>query len=297
MNRASILIVVKNDLRISRLMVSLMDQKNISKNDFEIIIVENGSNIISNIIKQYSKHLNIKYYHLDKSNMPMARNYALKKARSNIVLFTDADCIVDKNWVHEVIKYFSLNPNIVGVGGMIKRFYPKTLVEKYASNLVNNQQKLNYLHILQYPYVVGANSAFRKDALISIGGFDETLLSGNDVDICYKLGLKNYKISICNSAIVYHENRNNIFAHFRRFYKYSIYQALLFKKYKRISNTNILINPYPYKCLIKSIGYIFCSIIQFDFTYIFRSYFLIIEGLGVFLGNIHGAIKFHVMYF
>ena len=234
MSRASILVVVKNDLRISRLMISLMNQENVCKNDFEIIVVENGSNVVFNIIKPYLKDLNIKYYHLDKSSMPMARNYALKKASSDIVLLTDSDCVVDKNWLYEVLKYFTQNSDVVGIGGTIKRFQPKTLVEKYASNLVNDQQALNYLHILNYPYVVGANSAFRKNALISIGGFDETLLSGNDVDICYKLGIRNYKISICSTAIVYHENRNKTLAHFRRFYKYSIYQALLFKKYKKI---------------------------------------------------------------
>lgn len=171
------------------------------------------------------------------------------------------------------------------------------LLKKLIEFMMIDQLELNYLHIINYPYVVGANSAFRRNVLISIGGFDEALLSGQDVDICYKLGIKNCKISICNAAIIYHENRNTAFAHFRRFYKYSIYQALLFKKYKKITNKNILINPYPYKCLIKAMGYIFYSIIRCDFTHAFRAYFLVIEGMGVLLGNIRGAIKFRVMYF
>ena len=45
------------------------------------------------------------------------RNLGLEKAQGTCIAFTDADCIVDKEWLNELLKGFTFCENVVGVGG------------------------------------------------------------------------------------------------------------------------------------------------------------------------------------
>ena len=284
---------MRNDRRLIRTINSLKEQ-NIDKNKYEIIVVENGSYIFKNY--PFSKE--IIYFHIEEANMPKARNKGLEIAKGKYVLFTDADCVPDREWLKNILKRLSVG-DVFGVGGRIERYDPITIVQKYGSNIVNGQKSLNYLPILKYPYIAGANCGYQKEILISIGGFDEKLLSGNDVDVCYKAGLLGYKIGLTPEAIIYHENRKTIFDHFKRFFNYSQYQVLLYKKYRHISKW-IILNPYSAKLIIKSLMKLPSGVFDCFFMkpkILFSSILNIVEAVGVFSGNIYGSLKYKVPYF
>lgn len=291
----SIIIAVHNDNRIQRGLDSLVNQS-IDRQNYEIIVVENGSNELEDICKKYQ----VIYLSFPEANMPAARNAGLNLAQTNNILFTDADCVAETTWVEKMIYHLeNSDGKIAGVGGKIKRYNPSTIAELYGNNLVDGQDNLNYLPILNLPYVATANAAFKKNILIEIAGFDDELRSGNDVDLCYKIGLLGYKLDICNGAVIYHENRKTAIAHYRRFYRYAFYQVLLFKKYKPIHKKKFVFNIYPFECFKKALFMfpdIVKHIIRKDLSLFWINYFLIIEGLGVLIGDIEGSIKFRVLY-
>jgi len=292
----SVVVSVYKDPRIERCILSLLDQS-LERNRYEIIIVESGSFSL----KEFCDHNKIVYLNLQSGNLPIARNLGLKNANADIVLFTDSDCIIDHKWLEEMLNCFVKSENdIAGIGGLIKRFNPITPVELWGSNIVDGQAELNYLPILPFPYIVTANAGYRRNILLEIGGFDENLISGNDVDICYKLGLKGFKLRICSSAIVHHENRKTVKGHFKRFVHYGKYQSLLFKNYKHISKRRILITKYPFACVGRSILSLPAAIINFllrkDSGLLWQTYLLFIEGVGLIYGGISGSIKHRVLY-
>jgi GT2 family glycosyltransferase len=290
----SVIIPVRDDPRIELLLKSLKKQT-IDENLYETIVIENGSSKF----KEMCKEFNVIYFNDSWANTANARNLGLQHSKSDFILFTDSDCTVSDTWIENLLKYINNNPDIDVVGGSIERFYPKTIVQKYGSNLVNGQKELNYLPILNLPYVVCANALFRRESLLSIGGFDTSLISGNDVDICYKLGLIGKKIKICQNAVVYHDNRSSFVKHFFRFYNYAIYQVGLFKKFRVHSEKKILFNTYSYKCIyfgsIKIIQSIYFKK-QKRAEYFWEGILLIVEGLGVFFGDVAGSIKFKLIY-
>lgn len=288
----SVVVAVYNDCRAIRLVQSLLVQS-FDTNKYEIIVVENGSSLLRRNLEKY-----VNYYHISEPNMPLARNVGLKIAKGKYILFTDADCVAHENWIQRMVEALE-DGDAVGVGGHIKRYKPKSIVEKYGSNIVNGQQSLNYLPILGVPYVVCANSGFRSDIINNIGGFDIDLISGNDVDICYRIGLAGFSLKIASNAIIYHENRKSFCQHFKRFYKYSLYQVRLFKKYQPISGKKVYINPYPLRLIIVSlvkIPYGLISLLLFKRTLLFRYFLNLIEGFGVLVGDISSSIKNRVYY-
>lgn len=294
----SVIICVYKDYRIKRCLFSLMKQNYITQN-YEILLIENGSN---QKYKEFCEKYGIRYYCMKEKNIAKARSLGVRESKGKYILFTDADCVPDRNWIKEISSYLKEN-NIVGAGGKIKRYNPKTIAEIYGKNLAGGQETLqNYLPVINLPYVVFANAAFGRQALIDVNLFDSSLLSGEDVDICWKLSLKGYKLGICSSAIIYHENRNNAKSYFKAYFRYATYQVLLFEKYKkeiqahkRRMNKWIILNTYPITLFISSSTKLIKEIYKKTTrrkSNIYTPYFGLIESIGIICGIIYGSIRF-----
>ena len=66
-------------------------------------------------------------------------------------------------------------------------------------------------------HVPGCNMAFRRDALLAIGGFNPIYLrAGDDVDVCWRLQARGWKIGFASSALVWHHHRSSIKAYWRQ---------------------------------------------------------------------------------
>jgi glycosyltransferase involved in cell wall biosynthesis len=290
--RVSIIICVYDDQRVIRCVESLSKQS-VDKYIYEIIVVENGANGKFKDIKNVSKKTNIRYYYIPDKNRSRARDIGLSRSMGDIIAFTDSDCVIDKDWIKQIIRFFDdpKNREIGGMGGIIKKYKPNTLTEIKGKNLAWGQRKLQYLQICKLPYVVFANAAFRKKILLKTTSFDSELLSGNDVDICWKIGFLGFKLKINNKAIIYHHNRDNIKKYFKVYFRYATYQALLFKKYRKLINKKWMINTYPFILFKK----VFKNIFKNKKINI-RDYLDIIEGTATLFGQIYGSFKFKTIY-
>ena len=66
-------------------------------------------------------------------------------------------------------------------------------------------------------HVPGCNMAFRRDALLAIGGFNPIYLrAGDDVDVCWRLQARGWKIGFAPSALVWHHHRASVKAYWRQ---------------------------------------------------------------------------------
>jgi GT2 family glycosyltransferase len=53
--------------------------------------------------------------------------------------------------------------------------------------------------------------AFRREALVSIGGFNAIYLrAGDDVDVCWRLQNRGWKIGFASAALVWHHHRASV---------------------------------------------------------------------------------------
>src|ERR1051325_11505821 len=60
-------------------------------------------------------------------------------------------------------------------------------------------------------HVPGCNMAFRRDALLAIGGFNPIYLrAGDDVDVCWRLQALGWKIGFAAAALVWHHHRSSV---------------------------------------------------------------------------------------
>jgi len=244
----SIIVPVYNaEKTIEKCIKSLLNQI-YPKNKYEIIIVDNNSNDKTiEIIKKYLVKI-LKKTKIQSSYA--ARNKGIKNAKGEILAFTDADCIADKNWLKNGIKGFA-NKNVGCVAGEIKSSNPENYIEEYLAD----KKELSQLKIsneFPLPYPKTANAFYKKEVFDKIGLFEEKWISGGDADLAWRMQLEtNYKIKFAPNSIVYHKHRSTIKSMFGQCIKWGIGSSLLQKKYpNKIKKRTLKQNIWTYCRLV-----------------------------------------------
>ncbi|QII12887.1 hypothetical protein KsCSTR_35080 [Candidatus Kuenenia stuttgartiensis] len=206
MPKISIIVPNYNDAsRISECIRSLLDL-NYPKEKLEIIIVDNGSTDNSlQSIKAFPVKLLIEK---DVKGSYAARNLGVKNAEGEILAFTDSDCVVDKYWLCNAIKYFAAE-DVGGVAGEVRGGEPRTLVEEYQCFRKILEQSRNFKHPYQ-PFAITANVIYKKNVYDKIGLFENNWISGGDVDFSWRMQIYgNMKLIYASDCIVYHHHRTS----------------------------------------------------------------------------------------
>ena len=93
---------------VKELLESLTEQE---YKNFEILIIEDGSTQSSkDVVKNYQDKLDIKYYFKENTGPGKSRNYGMKKASGDYVIFFDSDCLIPGNYLANVEKSLKKRP-------------------------------------------------------------------------------------------------------------------------------------------------------------------------------------------
>ncbi|ALC16851.1 glycosyltransferase, GT2 family [Desulfuromonas soudanensis] len=189
----SIVIPVFNEERYLADCLNSLMELSYPKEMFQIILVDNGSSDGTiDIARRYPINIFVK----EKSKVGGVRNFGATKAKGEILVFLDSDCSVDSNWLTNGIEKFKGGEGLVIGGQYLTRDNP-SWIEKYW--VLNNSKK-----IIHQTTLVGGCIFIPKEIFHKINGFDETLNSGEDSDITYRLRLKGYIVKIDPSLSVVH---------------------------------------------------------------------------------------------
>lgn len=204
--KTSLCVTILNESKTIKLLLDSIFQQTVLFN--EIIFVDGGSidntvAIILDYIQQSKIAVLIKKNKIHflvttkKGNRSVGRNYAIKLATNNLILITDAGCILDKNWASELLKKYQQSGAPVVAG-------------YYASQTKTNFQKAVVPYVLVMPDKVDENNflpatrsmLIEKNLFIKMGGFDEKLTDNEDYAFAKKLQKNKVKISFAKRAVV-----------------------------------------------------------------------------------------------
>lgn len=172
---------------------------------FEVFVVDNGS---SDGTIEVAKKYPVKIYTCLEKGIGPPRNLGMKKAKSDILCYTDSDCIVDSNWLRSIHDFFEANPEVDGVGGPTLPYpCPQNRVQELTGEIFVDEQmypvttkKVKFGS--SGPLLFGSNSAYKKEALISVGGFPEP--GGSSLELSWKLAAVNRTLVFNPKIKVFH---------------------------------------------------------------------------------------------
>ena len=209
--KISIVIAARNEAsNIGKLLTALVNQT-YPQNLMEIIVANDDSTddtakIVNHFGQKWScvKLLNVSNRANVISPKKNALSQAIKFANGEIILSTDADCLVGKFWVEAMVKNFSQNDFVAGFSRInIQKWTTAKWFERFeyfdffamftaASAAISSGKAFS---------CSGQNIAYRKSAFKKVGGFEKIkhLISGDDVNLMQLFRKTNFRIGFAFS--------------------------------------------------------------------------------------------------
>jgi|SRR5579884_2310353 len=194
---------------------------------FEIIVIDNGS---TDATAQIAREIGARVLTETVRGPAAARNCGLRAAQGEIVAHMDADTVPSRKWLYFITEPFS-DPATMLVAGNTLCYPPRTPAERYVE-AVGLFDASRCVSRKPFPFAPSLNVAMRRDAALGIGGWSEDLLTGEDVDLCYRLVRKfGTEIVYAKGAILYHHGRTDDAALCRQARGYGAGAADLYRRY------------------------------------------------------------------
>lgn len=192
--------------------------------DFELIVVDNapGNNDTQLVVQQFPQ---VRYVREDRKGLDIARNTGARTATGDIVAYTDDDVRIPSNWITNLKACFA-DPLIMAVTGLVIPLSLDTRAQytfekKWGFNKGYLPRRFNHQYFLDHlTYGVpawdigaGANMAFKREAFLVAGLFDERLDVGaagcsGDSEMWHRILAEGWDCRYIPELYVLHEHRS-----------------------------------------------------------------------------------------
>lgn len=130
-----------------------------------------------------------------------ARNAGLEKLASNppaFVQFMDGDCELREGWLPAAIAFSEQNPRVGVVFGRVRERFPDASL---YNRLIDNEWNTP----IGRARSCGGNALMRWDALAQVGGYDATMIAGEEPELCVRLRAAGWDIWRINEEMAWHD--------------------------------------------------------------------------------------------
>jgi glycosyltransferase involved in cell wall biosynthesis len=208
MTNVSIIVLTRNRAPLlEKNLVSL--SKQLAGGDEIIIINNNSSDKTSEVIKKYQKELPISAFNSRSHGYPKLYNLAASKARKDILVFIDDDCVASPNYISCIKKSHQIYPGAV-LQGKTHSLPKDKLLSDISEDLVDNWIKVNQRGKM-LTVIDNKNLALPRHIFTEIGGFSLKMASGSeDLELGFRLYRAGATIRFIPKMIVYHHERTTL---------------------------------------------------------------------------------------
>ena len=180
----SVIIPVYNQEKwIIRCIRSLLNQKNITRQQFELIIINDGSTDRTNFaLNGYMNEITI-IKNKQKTNLPSALNQGIKKSNSKYIVRVDGDDYVNENYLYLLMEFLEQN-----------KYMDAIACDYFIVN--DNEEILSRKNCFNNP--IGCGIMFKTSDLLDIGLYDENfnLCEEEELKIRFEQKYKIYRLEL-----------------------------------------------------------------------------------------------------
>ncbi|MEW5977997.1 MAG: glycosyltransferase family A protein [Acidobacteriota bacterium] len=187
---------------------------------WELIVVDNAStDDTARVIRDFVRdsHLNVCQAHESQRGTGVARNAGIAIAKGQLLAFMDDDCYPASDLLEEVCRLFS-DVRLGYIGGRILLYDPSDLAITLREE--TTPVEIPPFSFLPTGLIQGANMAFRREAILSVGGFDPLFGAGKrhcceDVDVAARASFAGWWGGYYPGPVVYHHHKRKCMSQVR----------------------------------------------------------------------------------
>lgn len=216
---------------VDELLESLVNQE---EKDFEVIIVEDGSQIpCEDVCRKYADQLTLRYFMKPNSGPGQSRNYGAERAEGEYLLILDSDVVLPNGYLKAVNDELDREP-ADAFGGPDRAHDSFTDTQKAISysmtsffttgGIRGGKKKLDKFYPRSF------NMGIRRDVYMELGGFSK-MRFGEDIDFSIRIFKAGKRCRLFPEAWVWHKRRTDFRKFWRQVYNSGIARVNLYKKY------------------------------------------------------------------
>jgi len=203
-------------------------------NDFEVIIVEDGSQKpCKEVCDKYTDKLNLKYFMKENSGPGQSRNYGAERSEGEYLLILDSDVVLPENYLYAIEEELHRD-KADAFGGPDRAHNSFTDTQKAISysmtsffttgGIRGGKKKMDKFYPRSF------NMGIRREVYNKLGGFSK-MRFGEDIDFSIRIFKAGCKCRLFPGAWVYHKRRTDFRKFWRQVYNSGIARINLYKKY------------------------------------------------------------------
>ena len=192
----------------------------------QVVVVENGSRDRTRAVAEAwaARDARVAVIVSRAANHAEAMNTGIRAARGEIVVRVDAHSYVDRDYVAEVVAALDRHPQAAAVGGA---FLPvgETLCERVAGLARSSRigvgggygaDRVSHDH----PVRSVQCAAYRREALLAVGGFDPAMAYGEDEELHWRLRQRGFQVILCPALRQLYRPRGSLLGLWRQYWNY-----------------------------------------------------------------------------
>jgi cellulose synthase/poly-beta-1,6-N-acetylglucosamine synthase-like glycosyltransferase len=218
---ASVIVPAYNAAATLQACLDALESQTIPRHAYEVIVVDDGSTDATPDLLQKAE---VTALHQPHASQAAARNRGAEAARGEILLFTDADCEPEADWIERMLAPFQ-EPGVAGVKGryrtrqrsLVARFVQAEFEEKYAR--LARQDRIDFVDT----HAAG----YRRDLFLESGGFDVRFPVDEDQELSFRLARAGHRLVFEPDAVVFHQHPERLWTYLWRKVHFARWKVLV----------------------------------------------------------------------
>jgi glycosyltransferase involved in cell wall biosynthesis len=205
--------------------------------DFEVVVVEDGSKILSDVVvERYKNRLNINYVTQPNGGPASARNHGAMVATGDFLVIVDSDCLLSEDYVEKIYRHILEGARFFGTADAADKNFStlqKAINYSMTSLFTTGGVRGNRRSVEKF-VPRSFSLGIEKGIFEAVGGFNSTMTkaAGEDIDFSIRVTNMGVEAIFLPDIVVYHKRRTSLKKFYRQVYGFGCARVNLIRRHQ-----------------------------------------------------------------